>query len=327
MGIRFRKSVKIAPGVKINFNKKSISTTIGGKGVHHTVSSTGKKTSSVGIPGTGLYYTKTSGGSKKPNSNVTGDTNSYTSVPPEDNNNGQKWYKKTSWIIALLILFFPAGLFLMWKYSNWKKPIKIIVSALYVIGFLSVILSPSLESVEISADVETVYDVNEPVTITAETVPDTYLLSSSSIKVDDGDVDVKDNVITFTADDEGTYKIFVENGSVKSNTIEIHIKDYEKEKKEKAAEAEAKEQEERARKEAEAAAAEEAEKLKEVTEEAVEQPQPTEQPEDPIVYITNTGEKYHRSGCRFLDESKIEIPLSEAAAIYSPCGVCNPPTP
>lgn len=29
MGLRFRKSIKIAPGVKINFNKKSISATVG----------------------------------------------------------------------------------------------------------------------------------------------------------------------------------------------------------------------------------------------------------------------------------------------------------
>ena len=29
MGLRYRKSVKIAPGVKINFNKKSASVTVG----------------------------------------------------------------------------------------------------------------------------------------------------------------------------------------------------------------------------------------------------------------------------------------------------------
>lgn len=60
MGLRFRKSVKIAPGVRLNLNKKSTSVTFGGKGFHHTVSSTGKRTSTVGIPGTGLSYSKTS---------------------------------------------------------------------------------------------------------------------------------------------------------------------------------------------------------------------------------------------------------------------------
>lgn len=66
MGLRFRKSIKVAPGVKVNLNKKSTSVTFGGKGVHKTISSTGKKTSSIGIPGTGMYYTSSSGsGSNK----------------------------------------------------------------------------------------------------------------------------------------------------------------------------------------------------------------------------------------------------------------------
>ena len=42
MGLRFRKSVKILPGVKINFNKKSTSVTIGGRGAKYTISSTGQ---------------------------------------------------------------------------------------------------------------------------------------------------------------------------------------------------------------------------------------------------------------------------------------------
>ena len=43
------------------------------------------------------------------------------------------------------------------------------------------------------------------------------------------------------------------------------------------------------------------------------------------VYITKTGEKYHRDGCRYLSESKIPISLSNAKISYSPCSVCNPP--
>lgn len=56
MGLRFRKSIKIAPGIRINFNAKSTSITFGKKGLHYTVSSTGRKTVSAGIPGTGLSY-------------------------------------------------------------------------------------------------------------------------------------------------------------------------------------------------------------------------------------------------------------------------------
>ena len=37
MGFRFRKSVKIAPGVRLNLNRKSASISLGGKGAHYTV--------------------------------------------------------------------------------------------------------------------------------------------------------------------------------------------------------------------------------------------------------------------------------------------------
>ena len=43
------------------------------------------------------------------------------------------------------------------------------------------------------------------------------------------------------------------------------------------------------------------------------------------VYVTKTGDKYHRSSCRYLSKSKIPISLSEAVKYYSPCSVCNPP--
>jgi micrococcal nuclease len=45
-----------------------------------------------------------------------------------------------------------------------------------------------------------------------------------------------------------------------------------------------------------------------------------------IVYITRTGNKYHRLGCRYLRKSCIPISLEEAKARgYTPCSVCNPP--
>lgn len=71
MGFRFRKSVKIAPGVRLNFGKKSTSVTLGGKGARYTVSSTGRKTSSVSIPGTGISYVNSSTTKKSKSSKPT----------------------------------------------------------------------------------------------------------------------------------------------------------------------------------------------------------------------------------------------------------------
>lgn len=67
MGLRFRKSFKIAPGVRVNVGKKSIGISAGVKGARVSVNSSGRKTTTVGIPGTGLSYQKTEkiGGAKK----------------------------------------------------------------------------------------------------------------------------------------------------------------------------------------------------------------------------------------------------------------------
>jgi hypothetical protein len=48
--------------------------------------------------------------------------------------------------------------------------------------------------------------------------------------------------------------------------------------------------------------------------------------ENVLVYITDTGEKYHRNSCYYLRKSKKEISLPEAVRLgYEPCKVCEPP--
>jgi len=61
-------------------------------------------------------------------------------------------------------------------------------------------------------------------------------------------------------------------------------------------------------------------------------PTPTDAPateseeKEIIVYITNSGAKYHRSNCQHLSKSKIPIDLESAKEKYSPCGTCKPPS-
>ena len=56
MGLNFRKSFKIASGVRLNVGKKGISSvSVGGKGARMSVGRKGTRTT-VGIPGTGLSY-------------------------------------------------------------------------------------------------------------------------------------------------------------------------------------------------------------------------------------------------------------------------------
>jgi hypothetical protein len=56
MGFRFRRSIRILPGIRLNFGKRGISTSIGVRGAHVTFGRTGTRTT-VGLPGSGLSYT------------------------------------------------------------------------------------------------------------------------------------------------------------------------------------------------------------------------------------------------------------------------------
>ena len=53
---------------------------------------------------------------------------------------------------------------------------------------------------------------------------------------------------------------------------------------------------------------------------------PVAAPTTDTVYVTKTGQKYHRAGCRSLARSQIPMPLAEAAARYGACAICKPPT-
>mgnify|MGYP000934984975 CR=1 FL=1 len=47
-----------------------------------------------------------------------------------------KWYQNKTAIILLLIFFSPAGLWVMWKYSDWNKQTKTVVSAIVAVAVI-----------------------------------------------------------------------------------------------------------------------------------------------------------------------------------------------
>ncbi|MDE9447203.1 DUF4236 domain-containing protein [Xenorhabdus bovienii] len=65
MGLKFRKRIKIAPGIYINISNSGVSTSIGGKGATINIGKKGAK-ATLGVPGTGLSYsTKLTDGKQK----------------------------------------------------------------------------------------------------------------------------------------------------------------------------------------------------------------------------------------------------------------------
>jgi hypothetical protein len=57
MGLRFRRSWSVLPGVRFNLGLKSGSVSFGMRGLHYTVGTRGSQVT-AGIPGTGLFWTK-----------------------------------------------------------------------------------------------------------------------------------------------------------------------------------------------------------------------------------------------------------------------------
>jgi hypothetical protein len=68
MGFRYRKSVKILPGMRLNLNKNSHSVTLGSGRIKHTFSSTGRHTRSVNLPGN-FSHVETVGSNKTQRTN------------------------------------------------------------------------------------------------------------------------------------------------------------------------------------------------------------------------------------------------------------------
>jgi hypothetical protein len=102
MGFRFRRSIKILPGIRLNFGKRGISTSIGVRGAHVTFGKTGTRTT-VGLPGSGLSFTHL---------DKTHDERPVDSTPdpaPESNTPPGKAWRGWLWI-ALIIFAIAAAL-------------------------------------------------------------------------------------------------------------------------------------------------------------------------------------------------------------------------
>lgn len=58
MGLRFRKTITLLPGVKLNLGKTGASISVGTKGIHLSAHTSGKVTGTASLPGTGISYQK-----------------------------------------------------------------------------------------------------------------------------------------------------------------------------------------------------------------------------------------------------------------------------
>lgn len=352
MGFRFKKSKQIAPGVRVNFNKKSTSVTFGGEGVHHTISSNGKKTTSAGIPGSGLYYTSSSGGgggSRNGNehtvSSASGGGNNSSFIPgPKGDRDGNKKGCGTYliyvaialivFIVSELLTFFASIIAIpifiyFWKHKEkaHRKSFLAFAVFAFIVGLgYSIVLD--IDTISVKSNKNVVMDINSSKKISYSIDPEgantdelKLVSSGSGILVTKLDKDNSKFTIKSKAK-TGTTTVYLKdnNADVTSKKIKVTVEDKkaiaeakkkaEQEKKRKAEEAKKKEQ---ARIAAEKKRAEEA---KQATEQAATK-------KEEIVWVSNTGSKYHSnpncSGMR----NPIKETLSDAKSRgLSPCSKC-----
>ena len=114
-GFRFRKSYKIAPGVKFNVGKKGVGVSVGGKYLRKSINTSGRQTTTIGTPVSGLYYTETQS-SKSPSSKqisakkvkakpTTNQIVQNVTEPEQGQPNGMSKKKKVVGISVLLLVF------------------------------------------------------------------------------------------------------------------------------------------------------------------------------------------------------------------------------
>lgn len=357
MGLRFRKSFKIAPGVKVNLNKNSSSVTFGKRGAHYTINSKGKKTTSVGIPGTGLSYSTTSGG-------TTSNSKKSSATPQNSSDNGNKkggcgtcllWFFGIFLLFALFVYAWIPGIIGMIYFSKKltdpsekKKTLGIlgVVSVLSFLLFISSIGTPDLTDLTVNWNQQE-YDINE--TTELELVLTPIDAEIEKLVISDNDIatlDYKNGEAIISFKDEGTATIyFIANGSIESNSATITVIDREAEEQREKEEAERKLAEEEAKRlaeeeakkqaelEAQKQAEEEAQKQaeleaqKQAEEEAARlqaEQEAAQEPQEEMVWIPQSGSKYHnRSTCSNMNNPR-QVPISQAeSAGYQPCKKCH----
>lgn len=344
MGLRFRKTFKIAPGVKVNLNKKSTSVTFGGKGAHYTINSKGTKTKSVEIPGTGLYYTETS--NRKQNSVPPQDPTppAQHSVPPDDKNNKKKkgclFYLLALLAVCVCLIFLP----LLWipaigfiiffaikKDVRGTKRRNILVSiAVLIISFIAFFNIDTSDTLSgIQADWEkTTYDVSETTEVEITPTPSDANISSLELSENNvAELDYSDGKAVITFKEAGEASVFfIADGDVNSNATTITVTDQAAEQaQKKAEEAAAKKAEEEAKAAEQKAAAEKAAVEQEAAEQtAIEAQEETQQePQEQMVWIPQSGSKYHSNpSCSGMD-NPTQVTKSEAENRgYTPCQRC-----
>ena len=100
MGFRFRKSINLGGGVRVNLSKKGVGYSFGTKGARVTKMANGKHRTTVGIPNTGLSYISES----KSKRNRCNKSNVNANVYVSDDEMKKVGYKILAWFCRICFI-------------------------------------------------------------------------------------------------------------------------------------------------------------------------------------------------------------------------------
>lgn len=271
MGMRFRKSIKLGGGTKLNLSKSGVGISTGVKGFRVSKNTSGRSRVTASLPGTGLSYTKEYGSSGSFGNSQTPTTHyshSYSSGGSAPSGGGPEkkdkppFFQRTGIIILLLILFPPVGICLMWRYMpQIHEGIKVTLSVAFGLLCICVLATGGGD----------VVNVDQPPTLRQQ-------VDEAKPAQEPQDAAEPKTEVT-TQPDAQTPQDAPQ--TVTQPEAPKH-----------------------------------------------EQEQPVQQEEfkdeERMVYITPTGEKYHKKTCRMIKGDCTEIGINDAIARgYTACGVCG----
>lgn len=303
MGMKFRKSIKLGGGTRLNLSKSGIGVSTGVKGFRVSKNASGRSRVTASLPGTGLSYTKEYGSSGSfGNSQATPVRHSHSyggSSAPSGGGPEKKdkppFFQRTGVIILLLIFFAPVGIFLLWRYMpQWKTGMKVALSILFGLVFICALIPQSGDNTA---------DVDQPPAIQQQASG-----TKTPARIQEPAADKQ------------------EAAQKPQDAAETAIGTQEAETDDTAAQEPAQEPQDTPQTVTQPEAPKQ--EQDQPKQEQPKQEQPVQQEEfkdeDSIVYITPDGKKYHKKGCRTLKVEPTEININDAIAQgRTACKVCG----
>lgn len=132
----------------------------------------------------------------------------------ENSNKKEKWYNKKMFTVLMLIIFFPLGLYLMWKNKHFKKSVRIIISSI----FLFLIIASGMS-------VDEGLDDNNKQSLKNEKISkkiDTEINANLNIEIIDDEINVE---IDTNAIDSSIFEFFILDNNMNMVSELISVKD------------------------------------------------------------------------------------------------------